>query len=236
MSDEKLPLTAHLDELRRRLIICLIAVGAFSIPCYLLTKHILRFLAKSVGKLVFIGPHEAFFAYLKLAFFGGIFLSLPIILWQTWKFISVGLKENERKYLSLYGFLSFLFFILGAAFAYLLILPIGMKFFLGFATDTLHPMISISKYISFVGLLLLGFGIVFELPLVILFLTKIGLVTPQSLAKKRKYAILLTFIFAAIITPPDVFTQFLMAIPVLLLYEGSIWVSKLMSIRRQAGT
>ncbi len=233
MDDEKLPLFTHLEELRRRILYCVIAIMCCSIPCYLLAGPILTFLSRSAGELVFISPHGAFIAHIKLAFFGGIFIAFPVLTWQIWSFIAIGLKRNERKYLSLYGVLSFLFFIIGAVFAYYLVLPIGMKFLLGFATDTLRPMVSVNKYISFVALLLFAFGLVFELPLIILFLTRIGVVTPETLEKNRKYAIVLTFVVAAVLTPPDVLTQILLAVPSLLLFEMSIWLSKLTSRRRR---
>ena len=194
MADKQLALVEHLAELRRRLIICFISIFLGTFLCYLKIKKILDLLVRPIGKLVFIAPQEAFVAYLKLSLIGGVFLALPVILYQIWRFVSLGLKQNEKKYLLLYGPFSFLFFLGGASFAYFLILPLGIKFLLGFATNTLQPMISISKYVSFAGMLLLAFGVVFELPLVTMFLTKIKLVSPKFLREKRKYAIVLIFV------------------------------------------
>lgn len=229
MDDKQLTLVEHLSELRRRLVICFLSIFAGSLLCYLVIKRILDFLVKPVGKLVFIAPQEAFIAYLKLSLIAGIFLALPVILYQIWCFVSTGLKQNEKKYLLFYGPFSFVLFLAGASFAYFLILPLGLRFLLGFATSALQPMISISRYVSFVGMLLLVFGVVFELPLVIMFLTKINLVSPKLLREKRKYAILLIFIIAAVLTPPDIVTQILMAGPLILLYEISIFFSKFVS-------
>ncbi len=225
MKDETLSLVGHLRELRKRLIICLLAVLLTSGLSYFYTKEILSLIAKSPGKLVFLAPTEAFLAYVKIALFSGIFLASPLILHQIWAFVSAGLKEEERRTLLFYGPLSFFFFLGGAAFAYFLVLPLGIRFLLQFGSESLQPMLSVGRYISFAGFLLLGFGISFEFPLVIMFLSRLGVVTPQFLRRRRKYAVLLIFVFSAIITPPDVFTQVLMALPLLLLYEVSIWFS-----------
>ncbi|MCQ9207809.1 MAG: twin-arginine translocase subunit TatC [Omnitrophica bacterium] len=227
MVDKRLTLIQHLDEFRSRILQSVIAIIVAACFVYNFVDKIYGNLVKPVGHLVFIAPQEAFATRIKLAFFGGLFLALPFILYQIWRFISVGLKPSERKYTLLFGPLSLVFFVLGAVFGYLIIVPIGIKFLLGFATQELKPMISISKYISFVGMLTLAFGLVFELPLVSLFLTKIGVVTPQFLSAKRKQAVVIIFIAAAILTPPDVITQSLMAVPLLILYEIGIILSKI---------
>lgn len=227
MVDKRLTFTEHLEEFRARIIKSVIAIIIASCVVYNFVDKIYGNLVKPVGRLVFIAPQEAFITRIKIAFFGGLFFALPIVLYQLWRFISVGLKPSERKYTLLFGPLSFVFFTLGAAFGYYLIVPIGIKFLLGFATDQLTPMLTVSKYISFVGMLTFAFGLVFELPLLSLFLTKIGVVTPHFLSTKRRQAIVLIFIVAAILTPPDVITQFLMAIPLLILYEMGIIFSKI---------
>ncbi|NOX97117.1 MAG: twin-arginine translocase subunit TatC [Nitrospirae bacterium] len=233
MSDRRLPLVEHLAELRRRLIICLASIFIFALLSYFYAQKILALLMKAVGKLVFIAPQEAFIAYLKIALFAGLFLSLPVILYQIWQFVSAGLLPKERKYLLVYGPLSFFLFLIGATFSYQVVLPLGLKFLIDrYSTATLQPMISISKYISFVGMFLLAFGVVFELPLIVLFLVKIGLVSPQSLRRRRREVIVLTFILAAVMTPPDIFTQFLLAVPILLLYEISLWTAVLVHKKR----
>ncbi|MCQ9207011.1 MAG: twin-arginine translocase subunit TatC [Omnitrophica bacterium] len=227
--DEPVTLTKHLEELRNRLLKAVLAIIAASAIVYGFVDKIYDHMVRPVGQLVFIAPQEAFVTRIKIAFFGGLFLSLPVILYQVWKFISVGLRQGERKYTLLFGPLSFVFFGLGAAFGYAIIAPIGLKFLLSFATKDIVPMISVSKYISFLTMLTIAFGVVFELPLVSLFLTKIGVVTPRFLSEKRRHAIVGIFIAAAVFTPPDVITQTLMAVPLLVLYEIGIIFSKMVS-------
>ena len=227
MADKKLSLVEHLGELRGRVIKSVIFIILASCLIYSSAGIILLALVKPVGRLVFIAPTEAFVANIKIAFFGGLFLSSPFVVYQIWKFISVGLERNEKKYALIFGPVSFIFFISGALFGYFIILPIGLHFLLGFATDFITPMITISKYISFMGMLTLTFGLIFELPLISLFLTKIGVVTPVFLSSKRKQAVVLVFITAALLTPPDVVTQCLMALPLLILYEVGIIFSRL---------
>ncbi|MFH1621894.1 MAG: twin-arginine translocase subunit TatC [Candidatus Omnitrophota bacterium] len=226
MSDKKLTLVQHLDELRARIIKSLIFIIILSCILYNFTDKILIILVKPIGKLVFLAPTEAFVAHIKIAFFGGLFLSSPFIIYQIWQFISEGLKLDERKYVLMFGPLSFIFFILGSAFGYFVIIPMGIKFLLGFATDFVTPMITLNNYISFVTMITIAFGVVFQLPLISLFLTKIGIVTPKFLSNKRKHAIVIIFILAAALTPPDVITQCLMAVPLLVLYEIGIMFSK----------
>lgn len=227
MGDEKFTFVEHLEELRGRLfksIICIIIAAGL---CYNFVGKIMENIAKPVGKLVFIAPHEAFIANIKIALFGGLFLSSPFVLYHIWRFISVGLSRNEIKQVFIFAPLSFIFFLSGIAFGYIIIVPIGVKFLLGFATEVVSPMISISKYISFVGTLTLAFGVIFQLPIASLFLTKIRLVTPGFLANKRRHAVVLIFIGAAMLTPPDIVTQCLMAVPLLILYEIGIIFSKI---------
>jgi len=225
-ADKKLSLLEHIEELRLTIIksvLFLIIVVCFS---YTFVDTILCALIKPVGKLVFIAPQEAFVAKITIAFFTGLIFSSPFIIYQVWHFISSGLKDNEGRFVLIFGPLSLLFFLGGASFGYFVIVPIGMRFLLSFSTYFLTPMISISRYISFVGTLTIAFGVIFELPLAILFLTKIGVVTPEFLSYKRRYAIVLIFIAAAILTPPDIITQCLLAVPLLLLYEVAIIFSR----------
>ena len=227
MADKELTLVEHLQELRGRVIKSVIFILIISCFLYNLVNLLLPNLVKPVGRLVFIAPQEAFIANIKIAFLGGLFLSSPFVLYQVWKFISVGLKPNEKKYALIFGPLSFIFFIFGASFGYFIVVPMGIRFLLGFATDFISPMITISRYISFMGTLTLTFGLVFQLPLISLFLTKIGVVTPAFLSKKRRHAIVFLFILAALLTPPDVITQCLMVAPLLILYELGVVFSKI---------
>ncbi len=228
MEDKKITFVEHLEELRSRIIKSVIFIIVVSGVVYTLAGKILSYLVKPVGgTLVFIGPAEAFVTNIKIALFGGLFLSSPFILCQIWQFISQALRKSERKYVLIFGPVSFIFFILGIGFGYFVIVPIGLKFLLGFATDFLVPMITISKYISFIGTMTFAFGVVFQLPLAMLFLAKIGIVTPAFLSQKRRHAIVIIFIVGALLTPPDVITQCLMAGPLILLYELGILFSKL---------
>lgn len=234
MQEEKrLTLIEHLEELRQRLMISLAAVAVFAIFCYRHAKGILDALSKPVEKLVFIAPMELFLVYLKIAIIGGVILSSPIIFYEVWRFISTGLLPKERKYVLLFFPFSLLLFFLGGGFAYFVVIPYGIKFLLSFTTEKVVPMISVGRYISFVGILVFATGLVFELPVVVLFLTKLGMVTPRMLRRNWKYVVVLIFIIAAVVTPtPDVFTQCLLAVPMLILYEISIWLSHLVWKKR----
>ena len=201
-------------------------------PFYHFIKSFRENLGNPVFNLHYIGPTEGFVAKLLIAFFFGVIIALPFLIIQIWLFIAPGLKKKERRLIILYLPILLLLFFIGIAFAYFILIPIGLYFLLNISND-LTPMITISKYISLVLSLILLFGLIFELPLVILFLTKLGIVTPVFLSKKRKYAIFFIFIIAAFLTPPDIFTQFIMAIPLIVLYEISILVSKL--VRRKPG-
>lgn len=227
--DDKIPFTSHLDELRRRLIIAFIAVAIGFVAAYGFKEQLFEILVRPLklvmaegDTLIFTNLPEAFFTYLKVAFLTGIGLASPVIIYQFWMFVAPGLYDKEKRLLLPIIFLSTLFFVGGALFGYFIVFPYGFEFFLGFATETIRPMPSMKEYLSFAAKLLLAFGIVFELPLAITFLAKLGLVTVPFLRKNRKYAILLFFAGSAILTPPDVVTQIMMALPLMLLYEISI--------------
>ncbi len=229
--EEKVPFTAHLEELRTRLIRCFIAIGIGCAVSFCFKKDIFDILALPLidalnidqgDKIIYTGPPEAFLTYLKVALLTGIMLAVPVILYEFWMFVSPGLYKKEKKVLLPIIFLSSFFFLGGAFLGYFYIFPFIFDFFLSFASDTIVPRITMKEYLSFSAKLLFAFGIVFELPLVITFMTRMGLVTIPFLKKNRKYAILLSFIGAAMITPPDPLTMFLMAIPLVVLYEISI--------------
>jgi len=227
MREQKITLAEHLEELRGRIFKSVIAVIIASCAIYSFVGVIYGSMIKPVGKLHFIAPQEAFIANIKIAFFAGILLASPVVLYQLWRFIAAALTEKEKKSALIFGILSFVFFIAGASFGYFVITPIGIKFLMGFASNMVIPMITVSKYISFVGMLTMAFGAVFQLPLASLFLTKLGIVTPKLLSDKRKHAIVAMFVGAAVLTPPDVVTQCLMAVPLLILYEIGIVFSKI---------
>lgn len=227
VKDEPLTLVEHLEELRWRLIKCIIFFIVGTGFCFSLLDKILYFVTKPAKQLIFISPTEALFSRLKLAFFLGIIISSPFILFQVWRFIWVGLKKSERRYVLFFGPSSFLLFFLGCAFGYLVVFPLAIKFFLGFATEQIKPMLSLSRYLSFLTTLTLSFGVVFQLPLILSFLTRLGLATPYFFKSKRKEAVVLIFIVSALITPPDVITQIIMALPLIILYEAGIIFSKI---------
>ena len=229
IEDEKMPFTGHLEELRKRIVICFIAIGIGFIISYGFKEKIFYFLTIPLvsamhadGKLIFTGLPEAFFTYLKVSLLSGLMLSAPVLLYQFWLFVAPGLYGKEKKLLVPIVFLSSFFFIGGALFGYFIVFPFGFKFFLGFATETIQSLPSMREYLSFSSKLLLAFGLVFELPLIITFLARLGIVTVGFLKKNRKYALLLFFVVAAILTPPDVVTQIMMAFPLMALYEISI--------------
>ncbi|MBU2540780.1 MAG: twin-arginine translocase subunit TatC [Candidatus Omnitrophica bacterium] len=225
--DKPLTLVGHLQELRSRVIKSIFCILICFVFIFSYAEDLLLFLVKPIGRLVFIAPQEAFTTNIKIVFLASLFLSSPFIIYQIWKFVSVGLMPRERKFVLIFGPLSFVFFILGAGFGYFIIVPIGLRFLLSFATEFIPAMITLSKYISFLATLVFAFAIVFQLPLISLFLTKIGIVTPRFLSEKRRHAVVFIFIIAAMLTPPDVITQILMALPLLFLYEIGIIFSKL---------
>lgn len=217
----------HLDELRSRLIKSFAAVVVAACVCYSFIDSVLEVLIRPVGRVVFTSPSDAFVARVTLAVCGGIMLAFPVILYQIWRFVSDGLKAREKKYVYVFGPCSLILFVAGALFAYFIMIPVSIKFLLSFSTDLIVPMITLQNYISFVGMLVLAFGVVFELPLVLMFLTQIGVVTPQFLSEKRRHAIVLILIVSAVITPPDAVTQLIMAGPLMVLYEIGILASRL---------
>ena len=228
-TEEKIPFTAHLEELRKRLISCFIAVGIGFALSYGFKEKLFQILTQPLisvmqqgETLIYTGLPEAFFTFLKVSFLSGLMLASPVIIYQFWMFIAPGLYDREKRLLVPIVLLSSIFFVGGALFGYFIVFPYGFDFFLGFATETIRPMPSMKEYLSFSAKLLLAFGLVFELPLVITFLAKLGIVSVPFLKKNRKYALLLFFVGAAILTPPDVVTQVMMALPLMVLYEISI--------------
>ncbi len=227
-------MTSHLEELRTRLIRSLIAVAVAFLIAYFFKEKLFEILTRPLVKalpqnsyMIYTGLPEAFFNYIKIAFFAALVLASPFILYQIWKFVSPGLYRSEKKHVAPFVIFSTLLFVGGVLFGYFIVLPPAFKFFVQFSTDFLKPMLSVREYLSLSTKLLLAFGVVFEIPVFIYFLSRIGLVNSKTLAAKRKYAILIIFIVAAILTPtPDAFTQCLMAVPMMILYEIGIFVSR----------
>jgi len=232
-AEDRRPFLEHLEELRQRLIRCMIAVGIAFVVCYFFSKDIFSFLAKPLKEslpegstMIFINPAEAFLTYIKLSFYAALFFSSPYILYQAWMFIAPGLYAHERRYALPFMVVSVLLFVAGVAFAYFVVFPFAFRFLMGFATDVIRPAPSLREFLGFASMLLLAFGVVFELPVFVFFLTKMGVIDHTTLTRNRRYAVLIIFIVAAILTPPDVFTQLLMAGPLLVLYEASVLVAK----------
>jgi sec-independent protein translocase protein TatC len=226
-ADDGMSLVDHLHEFRMRILISVAAVAIGATISWFYAGEIIDFLIRPVGKMVFLSPGEAFFTYLKVSVFAGILMALPVIMHQVWSFVVPALHDGEKKLVLLLGPSSVLLFFIGIAFCYYLVLPAAVKFFMGFATEQLQPLFSLGAYISFIISFLLPFGIVFELPLLLIVLAKVGMITSYFLISKRKIFLVLAFVIGAIASPtPDVFSQVMVAIPLLLLYELSIFIIK----------
>ena len=226
--DGTMSLTAHLEELRSRIIKSLLAVVAGSCISYLFLDEITNYLTLPVGKLYYMRPGEAFFTYLKIDIAAGFLIALPIIFYHAWKFFLPALTRSERTVLGVLVPSSVILFFVGLAFSFFLILPIALKFFMGFGEETeqLQSMFSFASYFEFVILFVLPFGFVFELPLVIIVLGKLGILTSAKLEHYRRYVFFFSFVIGALVTSPDVISQVAVAIPVVLLYEVGYRVVK----------
>lgn len=230
-----MPLTAHLEELRTRLIRSLIAVGIAFAFCYQFVETLMAWLVAPLKQLeaatkvqvIGTGLAEAFFTKLKVSFIAGIFLASPAIFYQLWKFVAPGLYEHERRYVKPFVFFGTLFFVCGAYFCYRLVFPTAFGFFLEeYGSVSIEPFLRISEYLSFASRMLLAFGVVFELPVFTFFLARTGIVDHKMMIGMWRYAIVGIFLVAAVLTPgPDVASQLLMATPLLVLYVVSIEVA-----------
>ncbi|MCK5739239.1 twin-arginine translocase subunit TatC [bacterium] len=238
--DEEMPFLDHLEELRWRLIRIIVAIFLGAIAVYFVSNQALKLLVipfnrvAGTKQLIFLEPTGGFMIHLQISFFGGLIAALPLIFYQLWKFIAPGLYEKERGWALLIIIISTFSFLVGAAFAYFIIIPLGLSFLLGFESEMLVANLTVTKYLSFILTLLFVTGLVFEMPLIAFALTKIGMLTPSFMRKNRRYGIVFILIGAALLTPPDVATQSLLAIPLLLLYEISIWVSQIALKRKSS--
>jgi sec-independent protein translocase protein TatC len=232
----KAPLMDHLIELRTRLIYALIGVGFGFVICFAFASDLYNLLvwpyqvARGEGQkieMIYTAPHEFFFTKLKLALFGAVFLAFPIIATQVYKFVAPGLYKNERAAFRPYLFATFLLFIAGAAVVYFVVMPLAMKFFLSMEQTggqvEIHLQAKVSEYLSLIMTLILGFGIMFQLPVVLTLLAQAGIIGAQNLRDFRRYAIVAITAAAGILSPPDPFSMIAMALPTILLYEASIW-------------
>ena len=252
VEESKAPLISHLIELRDRLKWAALAFFVAFLISYIFKIHIYGFLVKPLGqiyiemgvenpRMIYTGLTEAFFTYLKVSFYAGLFVSFPILASQIYKFAAPGLYKNERK-----AFLPFLIatpvlFALGAALVYFFIFPVAWKFFLSFQTTAIETgglaielEAKVNEYLSLVLKLMFAFGLAFQLPVAVSLLARAGLVTAKGMKRNRKYAIVCVFSIAAILTPPDIISQIGLGIPILILYEISIYLAVLMENKRRA--
>lgn len=236
----KMSFLEHLDELRQRLIRALLAVlvgflvaVAFINPIFDFVMAPLQAILPSGGKLIYTEPTEAFMLYMKMAALVGLMLALPVVLWQLWSFIAPGLYAHEKRFAIPFVMMSTVFFIGGALFSHYVVFPAMWRFFASFSTDTVEFAPRIEPVFSLYVRMALGMGAVFEMPTLVMFLARVGLVTPRFLIRHTKYAILIIFVVAAIVTPsPDVVSQFLLALPMIVLYAFSIVVAWVFQKRR----
>ncbi|SVA55086.1 uncharacterized protein METZ01_LOCUS107940, partial [marine metagenome] len=247
VESNKMPLIEHLIELRNRLLWSIGALVVGFVLCYLVAEEMYRFLVQPLAdlmegqpgrRMIYTALHEAFFTQLKVAFFGSVCLTFPIVAGQLWIFVAPGLYKQERR-----AFLPFLLatpvlFVMGAALVYYLIFPLAWQFFISFETPASAGTLAIvmepkvNEYLSLVMKLIFAFGLSFQLPVVLMLMARAGMVTSKGLAEKRKYAVVLTFATAALLTPPDVISQIGLGVPILLLYEISILGTKLVEKKR----
>ncbi|MDR1242053.1 MAG: twin-arginine translocase subunit TatC [Deltaproteobacteria bacterium] len=242
--EDSMSLMGHFKELRSRLIKIFLAVLLGFVICWFLHSYIIDFLfapllaaMRSLGRpevVIATGVPETFLTYMQVALMSGIFISSPLIFYQIWAFIAPGLYENEKNHIFPVALASALFFILGGAFCYFIVLANALPFLMGFGEEYIHNTPRLSEYYEFVLHLLLAFGLIFELPLFVFFLSRLGLVSAAMLRKFRRYFIVLAFIVAAILTPPDIPSQLCMVAPMLVLYELSIFIAKFCERKKEA--
>jgi sec-independent protein translocase protein TatC len=235
-NDGRMTVVEHLTELRRRIIISLIAVSLAAIVCFIFSESIIKFFVTyykdatqgEKTQLIFLGPLDAFLTRIKVATYGGIVLALPIWLWELWRFITPGLKPNEKRYAIPFLLTSIVLFACGA-FVALLTLPKALEFLLDVGGSQLTPELTADKYLSLVSLMIVAFGVAFEFPVVLVFLLLARVLTTRQLRRWRRPAILVIVIFAAVITPSqDPYSLFAMAIPMYIFYEGSIIIGRVL--------
>ena len=234
MDTKELSLTEHLTELRSRIVKVLLALAVGFVICYFFSQDILSLISQPIrpyltatkGQLIFITPFEKFFSYLWVSLFAGFILSSPFWMYQVWKFISPGLYKQEKKWSLLFVSSSVLLFLSGILFVYFVVYPFSFRFLLNFGGGNEAPYISLKPYLSFFLRTALVFGLVFEMPVILISLLKLNIITVAQLAKVRPYIVVLIAFLSAMITPPDIFSMLFMMLPLYLLFEASIWISR----------
>ncbi|MCP4632660.1 MAG: twin-arginine translocase subunit TatC [candidate division Zixibacteria bacterium] len=237
---KEMPFLDHLEELRFRLIKSIVAVFIFAIAAFFLSDYIFEFLQYPLHKalpdiqLHFFGVTEAFLLRIKLAVLCGIFGAMPVLLYQLWQFVVPGLFDNERQVAFPLVFIATIFFLMGASFCFFIVARYGLEFLISTnLPPNTEPVIGLGAYYSFVMWMIIAFGAVFELPVITFFLGRLGIVNSKLLARGRRYAIIAILIVSSLITPPDVFTQISLCIPLYLLYELSIIVVRITGKREE---
>ncbi len=241
-SDEKAAaIVAHLRELRKRLIISVVAVVIGFGICYTFSDDLYIFLARPLMPhlppgsdfIAFTGVVEPFFIYLKVGFLGGAVIASPVLLYQTWAFVAPGLYSKEKYWFMAVVLASLILFLVGVFFAYLVVFPFGFKYLLSFSSDELKPILSMGSYFSLVTRLLIAFGLVYQLPLAMLVIARLGVMSAAQMLSWWRYTIVLIFLASALITPtPDIFNQLLMAGPLLVLYVSGLILAKIFGKKR----
>jgi sec-independent protein translocase protein TatC len=242
MAEQEESFISHLVELRDRLIKSLAVVLVLFVVCFYFSGDIMRFLSQPLyqalppgTKPVFIDQAGAFFTLTKISFLTALLLSLPWVMYQVWAFVAPGLYEHEKRFAMPLILSSIFFLLVGISFAYLFVLPAAYKFFIAFSSQTgAETMQDLQKYWDFTIAIFFGFGITFEVPVVEMLLVKLGMVTQDQLRQARRYVVVGAFVVAAVLTPPDVLSQFMLAIPLILLYELGIWMSGFVKARSRA--
>lgn len=226
-SQKEMPFLEHLEELRRRLLVCLAAVVVGAGCCYLVSAPLLTVLTRGAPELITVTPTEAILTRIKVALVSGLVLAFPVVLWEVWAFVAPGLLDRERRFAAPLIVASVGFFLAGGAFAYAVVWPVAVKVLQTFVVPGVVNRWSVAKYVGLELRIILAFGAIFQVPVAIFFLTKMGLVSPRFLRRKRPYAVVAILVLAAVLTPPDVLTQVMLALPLIVLFELGIWISEL---------
>lgn len=230
-----MPLIKHLEELRKRIIISVAALAVTTTVSFIFKDYLMKLLLAPLNgrELITLGPTESFMAVFKVAAWAGLVIASPVIIYQIWAFVAPGLKARERRAIVYASLFTSILFLGGVAFGWWLVLPRGLDFLLNYQSDIFNQQVQASRYFSFVVMFLLGFGIVFELPAMVLTLVRLGIVDAKTLGRHRKYAYLAGAVISAVLTPgQDVFSMIAMAVPFVALYELSVFLSRFVQRRR----